>query len=284
VRVPRLDGARLGVLATRSPHRPCPIGLSVARIVEVSGRTLIVAGADIVDGSPVLDVKPYVPFCDAVPGATAPPWVRLQLCRLPRVCVRASMRACELLGSGRSREATRATAGKPWPLLGLTAPRRTQVAETADGGAEPLQVGEVCVPEDAERQLEASWRRLGERSLYRTFEAYLHLVLQALSRDIRSVTQRVKAPQRERSGRGALALQAAPSGGGADGAGGAPAEGHWHIMLEGVDITYDVADDMRVVVRTAMLPGGRSPGGAAGGSAAQQPPGEGGGRLAEQLA
>ena len=74
-RVPRLDGGKLGVFATRSPHRPCPIGLSVAQVVAVRGRTLVLGGADVVDGSPVLDVKPFVPFCDCVPGATAPPWV-----------------------------------------------------------------------------------------------------------------------------------------------------------------------------------------------------------------
>lgn len=74
-RVPRLDGGKLGAFATRSPHRPCPIGLSVARVVGVEGRTLVLGGADIVDGSPVLDIKPYVPFADVVPSASAPHWV-----------------------------------------------------------------------------------------------------------------------------------------------------------------------------------------------------------------
>jgi tRNA (Thr-GGU) A37 N-methylase len=73
--VPRLDGGRLGVFATRSPHRPCPLGLSVAQVVAVEGRTLVLGGADVVDGSPVLDVKPFVPFCDNVPAAAAPAWV-----------------------------------------------------------------------------------------------------------------------------------------------------------------------------------------------------------------
>ena len=60
----------------------CVAGLSVARVVRVEGRTLVVAGADVVDGSPVLDVKPYLPFCDSLPGATAPAWVRHSV-RLP---------------------------------------------------------------------------------------------------------------------------------------------------------------------------------------------------------
>eukprot|EP00873_Tetraselmis_striata_P004981 jgi/Tetstr1/425245/TSEL_015700.t1 len=76
--VPRLNGERMGVLATRTPHRPNPIGLSVAEIISVGKGCLVVGGADIVDGSPVLDVKPYVAFCDSCPGATAPGWVQAQ--------------------------------------------------------------------------------------------------------------------------------------------------------------------------------------------------------------
>jgi len=51
----------------------------VAEIVAVEGDALTLAGADVVDGTPVLDVKPYLPFADGVPGATAPPWVRCLL-------------------------------------------------------------------------------------------------------------------------------------------------------------------------------------------------------------
>ena len=79
IQVPRLNGAKMGVLATRSPHRPVPIGLSVARVLAVEGSSIILGGADIVDGSPVLDIKPYLPFCDGVQGATAPAWVAVSL-------------------------------------------------------------------------------------------------------------------------------------------------------------------------------------------------------------
>eukprot|EP00884_Botryococcus_braunii_P013747 jgi/Botrbrau1/22373/Bobra.0002s0050.1 len=65
----------MGVFATRTPHRPVPIGLSIAKIEERRGGSLLVSGVDIVDGSPVLDVKPYVPFCDSLPFAVAPSWV-----------------------------------------------------------------------------------------------------------------------------------------------------------------------------------------------------------------
>lgn len=75
VRVPRLKGERIGVFATRSPHRPCPIGLTVAKVEAVQGNTVLLSGVDLVDGTPVLDVKPYLPYCDCIQGAEVPEWV-----------------------------------------------------------------------------------------------------------------------------------------------------------------------------------------------------------------
>ena len=75
VRPPRLGGnERRGVFATRAPYRPNGIGLSVVELVKVDsshpkGPVLQVRGVDLVDGTPILDVKPYVPFCDSVEGA-----------------------------------------------------------------------------------------------------------------------------------------------------------------------------------------------------------------------
>ncbi|WP_425435275.1 tRNA (N6-threonylcarbamoyladenosine(37)-N6)-methyltransferase TrmO [Microbulbifer yueqingensis] len=70
VRPPRLGGNRkLGVLATRSPFRPNNIGLSVVRLLQVrtSPRVeLVIGGADLVNGTPVLDIKPYIPYADAL--------------------------------------------------------------------------------------------------------------------------------------------------------------------------------------------------------------------------
>lgn len=66
---PRSAGKKRGVFATRSPHRPNPIGLSVVRLDAVDGLTLHIRDVDIVDGSPVLDLKPYVPYADAFPDA-----------------------------------------------------------------------------------------------------------------------------------------------------------------------------------------------------------------------
>ena len=74
VRPPRLGGnTRLGVFATRSPFRPNRIGLTVVRLIrmeEENGRiTLVVSGADLMDGTPIVDIKPYLPYVDSVPDA-----------------------------------------------------------------------------------------------------------------------------------------------------------------------------------------------------------------------
>jgi hypothetical protein len=72
---PRLGGRKLGMLATRTPHRPCPVGLSVARIESISGDTLHLAGVDLVNNTPVLDVKPYIARYDAIPDAVTADWL-----------------------------------------------------------------------------------------------------------------------------------------------------------------------------------------------------------------
>jgi tRNA (adenine37-N6)-methyltransferase len=69
--VPPRDTVKRGVLATRSPHRPNPVGLSCVRLVEVRGRTVVVEGHDLLDGTPVLDLKPYLPLHDAHPQSRA---------------------------------------------------------------------------------------------------------------------------------------------------------------------------------------------------------------------
>lgn len=75
VRPPRLGGKqKMGVFATRSPHRPNPLGLSLLKLERIdSGRPLRIwcSGADLLDGTPVLDIKPYIPFVEARPDAAA---------------------------------------------------------------------------------------------------------------------------------------------------------------------------------------------------------------------
>ena len=101
VRPPRLGGnERMGVFATRSPFRPNALGLSCVELKGIEtgpGKTLslLVAGADLLDGTPVYDIKPYIPFADSRPEATggfvdAQAWEKLEvdfpeplLCRLP---------------------------------------------------------------------------------------------------------------------------------------------------------------------------------------------------------
>ena len=76
VRPPRLGGnKRVGVFATRSPFRPNPIGLSCVKLEQIKqtadkGTVLIVSGADLLDGTPIYDIKPYIPYTDSVPHAT----------------------------------------------------------------------------------------------------------------------------------------------------------------------------------------------------------------------
>lgn len=70
VHPPRLMGDTMGVFATRSPHRPNPIGLSLVELIKIEKDTLFFAGADLVDGTPILDLKPYLPHIESLPRAT----------------------------------------------------------------------------------------------------------------------------------------------------------------------------------------------------------------------
>lgn len=70
VRPPRLGGnKRVGVFATRSPFRPNPIGLTSVRLLKIENGQLIVSGADLLDGTPIYDIKPYLSFSDSHPDA-----------------------------------------------------------------------------------------------------------------------------------------------------------------------------------------------------------------------
>ena len=94
VRPPRLGGnRRLGVFATRSPYRPNPLGLSLLRLLGITRhggrRALAVEGPDVIDATPVLDIKPYVPYADVATEVRVPadfrsaPEIRLQVTFLP---------------------------------------------------------------------------------------------------------------------------------------------------------------------------------------------------------
>lgn len=85
---PRLEATqRMGVFATRSPHRPNPIGMSVVKLEAIDleakdGIEIHVSGVDILDGSPVLDIKPYLPYADRIEEANSG-WIHSEIRRYP---------------------------------------------------------------------------------------------------------------------------------------------------------------------------------------------------------
>jgi tRNA-Thr(GGU) m(6)t(6)A37 methyltransferase TsaA len=68
---PFLDRERRGLFATRAPARPAPLGISAVRLIAIRGNVLEVADVDMIDGTPLLDIKPYVPEFDSYPGSRA---------------------------------------------------------------------------------------------------------------------------------------------------------------------------------------------------------------------
>ena len=74
--VPRrhLGAPQVGVFASRSPSRPNPIGLCVVKLIKIEECTVTVKGLDALEGSPIIDVKPYIPRADAIPEARVPEW------------------------------------------------------------------------------------------------------------------------------------------------------------------------------------------------------------------
>lgn len=92
VRPPRLGGnTRMGVFATRSPFRPNPLGLSSVQLEAIEhrpdvGPVLIVRGADLMDGTPIYDIKPYIPYADCHPDAAAGFTAQTQFRHLTMVC------------------------------------------------------------------------------------------------------------------------------------------------------------------------------------------------------
>jgi len=71
----RTDVPEQGIFAIRTPHRPNPIGKSTIRLLERRGNMLKVQGLDAIDGTPVIDIKPYIPDYDSAKDATAPDWI-----------------------------------------------------------------------------------------------------------------------------------------------------------------------------------------------------------------
>jgi tRNA-Thr(GGU) m(6)t(6)A37 methyltransferase TsaA len=101
IRPPRLGGRKkVGVLASRSPHRPNPIGLSCVKLEKIDvtatgGIELHLSGVDCLDGTPVLDIKPYLPYCDSIPDASSG-WAPVHQ---ERITVHFSEKALQIMGS-----------------------------------------------------------------------------------------------------------------------------------------------------------------------------------------
>jgi len=80
---PYMDDQSRGVFATRAPTRPNPIGISIVRLVRVDGNTLHIKDVDIIDGTPLLDIKPYVPEFD-IRKAEKIGWLEKRVNKLPK--------------------------------------------------------------------------------------------------------------------------------------------------------------------------------------------------------
>lgn len=72
----RMGNTPVGVFASRSPDRPSSIGMTTVKLLERNGNRLKVRGLDAIDGTPVLDIKPYIPGIDAAEDARVPPWMK----------------------------------------------------------------------------------------------------------------------------------------------------------------------------------------------------------------
>jgi tRNA-Thr(GGU) m(6)t(6)A37 methyltransferase TsaA len=66
----------VGVFASRSPDRPNPLGKTIVKLLERRGNILKVQGLDAMDGTPVIDIKPYIPGLDSVKNVRVPPWMK----------------------------------------------------------------------------------------------------------------------------------------------------------------------------------------------------------------
>ena len=81
---PYMDNCEHGIFATRAPPRPNPIGLSVVRLIKVEGNKLYVKNIDVVDGTPLLDIKPYVPEFDTPLEEVKIGWLKTKIHKLPQ--------------------------------------------------------------------------------------------------------------------------------------------------------------------------------------------------------
>jgi hypothetical protein len=306
IRVPRLDGGKMGVLATRTPHRPAPIGLSVAKVRAGFG-----LGFDhhrllkrpIIPIHPTAILPPPPPPPDpGRRGQPAHPRRRRHRRRLPRAGHQA-LRPVLRLGARRRRAAVGAGEGGGWvgrvfqhPLHNpnpTTPPPRlpnNSISPQVEAADEPLKLAQVVVPPEVEAQVDSVWRGLKGASVYRSSGEVVTLIKEVLGRDIRSLNQRLyihpvgpkaaagQQQQQEQEGAGRRQQQQQQQqeeeAGPLAAADEAP-RGRYIVVLDGMDVTYDLSDDGTVLLRGVYPLGGGVDGGeelaaAAGAAAAKR--------------
>ncbi|CAI0394073.1 unnamed protein product [Linum tenue] len=229
VRVPRLKGGRMGVFATRTPHRPCPIGLTVAKVEAVQGNMVLLSGVDLVDGTPVLDIKPYLPYCDSITEATVPKWV-----------MEDGMLAVTSINFS---EGFASSLDDCW--------RRMVSFWVSDQTVIELHQLHHSIPS-------FSFPLQGKKSLYSSAAELRRLIEEVLSWDIRSVSQRnqphdgaTELPSIAASPDEEFSEQHNHEDDDIDpvGSGGIV----YHLLLEGVDIAYRIDDNSNVIVEKAVV-------------------------------
>ncbi|XP_072987854.1 uncharacterized protein [Typha latifolia] len=199
VRVPRLKGGKMGVLATRSPHRPCPIGLSVAKIEALDGNAILLSGVDLVDGTPILDIKPYLPYSDSIQDATVPNWIK------------------------------------------------------AD---HTLAVGSISFSADFAASLSGCWMHTENHSLYASEDEFQMLINEVLGWDIRSLSQRSRPHLVAIKGESHVSYAELEGNGSEEGSYqtiNSSADVLYHLILEGIDVSYRIDESTNVMIEKATL-------------------------------
>src|SRR6478609_7789831 len=146
---PRSDKRR-GVFATRSPHRPNPLGMSLVELTRIEGLVLSVQGLDLLDGTPVLDIKPYIPYADSRPDADHG-WLEAPLDPKPAFVVEFSELARTQLELLRSFGVEVEASIRQVLELGPEPHPYRRIRKTDDGGCLALKDFRVSFTSEAER-------------------------------------------------------------------------------------------------------------------------------------
>jgi tRNA-Thr(GGU) m(6)t(6)A37 methyltransferase TsaA len=182
---PPRGGVKRGLFATRSPHRPNPIGLSSVELLDIQGLQLRIAGHDLLEGTEVLDIKPYIPYADAFPDARAG-WVDELEEEAPYKVAwmdqaKAGLEWLKAQGGPDLQQATRArlelgpTPGRNRRVRSLgqgkfeLACRTWRLRYHVDSAARSIEVQQLCSGYTAEALAKGQEDPWGDKSLHRRF-------------------------------------------------------------------------------------------------------------------